>query len=272
MARMRNAFEVNGARLAADRWPGSGPTLVLLHAGVADRRSWYATADLLSTVGTIVAYDRRGFGETPPSDVAFSHLDDLLAVLDQLTEQPAWLLGSSMGGLLAVDAAVTYPDRIAGLVLFAPAISGEPEPTDVDPVIDRLFDQLDAAMTSGDLDEANRLDAWVWLDGPTSPEGRVRGQPRELFLEMNHIVLINNVPEENGASNVDAWRQLEQIKTPITVACGDLDVPFLLDQCRELARRLANAQWRELSGTAHLPYLERPDVVASVIRDAIATR
>ncbi len=55
-------FRAGEARLAADRWPGRDPTIVLLHSGVTDRRSWCGSADLLAEAGTAVAYDRRGYG------------------------------------------------------------------------------------------------------------------------------------------------------------------------------------------------------------------
>lgn len=68
MTREPVQFQVEGTRLAADRWwAGTGAPVILLHAGTADRRSWYATADHLAGIGTVVAYDRRGFGDSPPS-------------------------------------------------------------------------------------------------------------------------------------------------------------------------------------------------------------
>jgi pimeloyl-ACP methyl ester carboxylesterase len=53
-------------RLAGERWPGSGPTVVMLHAGMTDRRSWQAVTAGLDGRATVVAYDRRSFGETAP--------------------------------------------------------------------------------------------------------------------------------------------------------------------------------------------------------------
>ena len=102
-------FEVtNGSvTLAGVRWEGEGVPLVLLHAGVADRRGWREVAERLTT--PVIAYDRRGFGETPPSAEPFTHLDDLVAVLDATVDGPAWLVGNSMGGALALDAALTVP-------------------------------------------------------------------------------------------------------------------------------------------------------------------
>ena len=77
------AFPVirDGLSLAGERWPGDGPVVVFLHAGVTDRRSWDAVAPRLSGPLSPVTYDRRGFGRTPVSPLPFPHVDDLLAVL-----------------------------------------------------------------------------------------------------------------------------------------------------------------------------------------------
>ena len=76
-------FDVSrdGITLAEERWPGDGQTVVLLHEGIADRRGWAEVARLLAPELTVVAYDRRGYGQTPASTGPFSHLDDLLAVI-----------------------------------------------------------------------------------------------------------------------------------------------------------------------------------------------
>ena len=111
-------------RLARDHLTADGPRVVLLHAGVADRRAWRDVAPELHAMGAdVLAYDRRGFGETPASAEPFRHVDDLLGLLDG----PAWLVGNSMGGAIALDAALLAPDAVAGLVLIAPAVSGAPE-------------------------------------------------------------------------------------------------------------------------------------------------
>jgi pimeloyl-ACP methyl ester carboxylesterase len=108
---MAERFDVSrsGASLAGERWPGGGQTVVLLHEGVADRRGWAEVAGLLAPQLTVVSYDRRGYGQTPVSTEQFSHLDDLLAVLDRASAGPVWLAGASAGGGLALDAALVAP-------------------------------------------------------------------------------------------------------------------------------------------------------------------
>ena len=175
-----------------------------------------------------------------------------------------------MGGGLALDAALLAAERVAGLVLLAPAVSGAPEP-DVDAQIEPFEDGITRALAAGDIDEINRLETWLWLDGPAGPEGRVGGDIRTLALAMNELILGLDVAEEAGASDVDAWSRLGEIQVPATVACGDLDVSFLVDRSRELARRLPRGRHRLLEGVAHLPSLEQPTTVAALVTEALAT-
>jgi pimeloyl-ACP methyl ester carboxylesterase len=188
-------------------------------------------------------------------------------------------VGSSMGGGVAIDSALSSPGRFAGLVLLAPAVSGEREGAlglDPDPVTDELFDQLRAAYQAGDAAAANRWHARIWLDGPHQPEGRVSGAPRELALAMNDVILHHELAEgalpedEAGGSGVDAWHRLGELSLPVTVGCGELDVPELVHLCRWLAEQVSRARFRPLTGTAHLPYLDRPELVADVVREALA--
>jgi pimeloyl-ACP methyl ester carboxylesterase len=258
-----------GAMLVGDRWHGAGATIVLLHAGVCDRRCWREVGARLGAAGRdVVAYDRRGFGDVPPPGGPFRHVDDLLAVLDAVSpDAPAWLVGSSMGGAVALDAALEAPKRIAGLVLLAPAISGDPEPDEeaFNAATDGLAEAIDAAWTAGEQEECNRLEIRLWLDGPGEPEGRVSGPPRELALDMNRIVIANGEPDADGASGLDTASRVHEIAIQAIVACGELDVAIKLRRSAELADALANATYRSLPGRAHLPYLEAPDEIAALI-------
>jgi pimeloyl-ACP methyl ester carboxylesterase len=265
MARIE--IEARGATLVADRWDGDGPPVVLLHAGVCDRRSWHEVAARLGRHA--VAYDRRGFGEVAPAREPFRHVDDLLAVLDAVSpDAPVWLVGSSMGGGLALDAALEAPHRVAGLVLLAPSVSGAAD-SDEDGT-GGLADAIDAAWEAGDLETCNRLEVQLWLDGPAKPEGRVAGPARALALDMNRIVLANDAAAEfDGASGVDAAARIEEITVPALVACGELDLPTLVRRSAELAGRLPAGRHHSLPGRAHLPYLEAPEEIAALIRQAL---
>ena len=99
---------------------GSGEPVVLLHAGVADRRMWGPLVPALSGGHRVIRPDARGFGETLPPLGPWSHHTDLLALLDELLISRAHLVGASMGAGVAVEAALARPEAVASLILAAP--------------------------------------------------------------------------------------------------------------------------------------------------------
>jgi pimeloyl-ACP methyl ester carboxylesterase len=116
-------MEVQGVRFAYDE-AGSGPAVVLCHAGIADRRMWTGPFQALAAGGRVVRFDWRGYGESGPATADHTLHADLLGLLDALDIDRAVLAGCSAGGAAALDTALTAPDRVAGLVLVGPGLSG----------------------------------------------------------------------------------------------------------------------------------------------------
>ena len=79
------------------------------------------------------------------------------------------------------------------------AVSGAPEP-ELDADTKRFDSLLEQAYAARDAQEINRLETWLWLDGPGQPEGRVGGPARKLALDMNAAIIGNGVPETEGAA------------------------------------------------------------------------
>ena len=171
---------------------------MLLHAGVADRRSWTETMSELQSSNRLVAYDRRGFGDTTYLSESYSHTGDLDAVLTHMGADQVVLVGNSQGGRISIDYALAHPEKVRALILVATAISGAPiVDTDLlDPVVVAMDEASEEAYEKGDLMETNRLEAHLWLDGPLAEEGRVGGDQRALFLDMNGRALEASSPGE----------------------------------------------------------------------------
>lgn len=258
-------IESGAARLSCSV-VGEGPPIVFLHAGVSDRRSWTQVQRELADSYTTVAYDRRGFGDTVYQPELFDSLADLRAVMDGTVGGRACLVGNSMGARLALDFALEELWRVAALVLMGPAVSGAPPPTNLPAIVESLDAAIEAAEEAGDMVEANRLEAWLWLDGPLCPQGRVSGAVRELFLDMNDRAL-RATPTGGDVERVSAWDLLEEVVTPTLVLGGTFDLPHVVDRQAVLVDRIPGARLLEIEGTAHLPGLEKPGRVAQIIRD-----
>lgn len=257
------------ARLATESHGDGEPTVLLIHAGVTDQRSWSQVVERLAD-RRCLTYDQRGYGRTAyePED-GWSRVDDAVAVLDAYGADSVVVVACSMGGRVALHLALTHPERVRALALIAPAISGGPGHV-YEPEVQILSDASDAAWEREDLAEVNRIDAHVWLDGPRAPEGRVGGSARELFLDMNRIAIEAEEPGEERP-DVEAWDRLGEIGVPTLLMIGDLDLQYLKDYVARAAATMPDARLVELAGVAHLPQLEGDERTLAEIAAFVAT-
>lgn len=258
----RIAYDVVGS--AGD----GGQDVLLLHAGVNDKRSWSHVVDRLSARHRCVAFDRRGYGETTyePED-GWSDVGDAIEVLDAMGIDRAVVVACSMGGATALDLALLQPDRVAALLLIGTAVRGAPYPTVTEEPDATLERETGAAEEAGDLDEINRLETWTWLDGPKA-EGRVQGAARELFLEMNEHALRQPDPGER-AEGPQTWERLGEIAVPVLILVGTLDVQDIREVDAMLPGLLPDARIGWLDGVAHVPHLEGHEETLQLITDFV---
>jgi len=175
--------EVPGGRLhVVDE--GSGPPILLLHAGIADIRSWDALAPLLREAGyRTVRYDQRSAGASTTDDVEYSRVADLLAVLDASGIGRAALVGNSMGGVLAFDAAIEAPGRVVAIVGVAAGLGGfDGGSTPAEAAIAEEMERLENA-DPVDPSAVTDIDVRAWVDGPDQPPTRVPAAIRDLVRE-----------------------------------------------------------------------------------------
>src|SRR3989442_12867108 len=90
-------LNVNGAPIAYDD-AGTGHPLLLVHAGIVDRRMWDPVWDELKARYVVIRPDLRGYGETPASTEPFTNWRDLAGLLRALDAAPAHVIGVSSGG------------------------------------------------------------------------------------------------------------------------------------------------------------------------------
>jgi pimeloyl-ACP methyl ester carboxylesterase len=239
------------------------PTVLLLHAGIADSTMWRPKHELLEAAGyRVIAPDLRGFGKRPLQPEPFSHRRDAESFLDG----PAALVGCSLGGRVALELAVDRPDLVERLILIAPGPSGWEwsEETRAG------WAAEEAAYDAGDVEAAAEASVRMWVDGPNRSPGDVDAGVRATVTAM----VLRSYAMQQGAWEAGAeeealdppiGRRLGEIRWPTRVLVGEEDVADLQTIARHVADSVAGASLVTVRGAAHLPNLERPDEVNELL-------
>lgn len=245
---------------------GDGEPVVLLHAGICDRRMWHDAFGALAERYLTVRYDLRGFGDSVPdathAATPFSHHTDLLAVLDHLGIARAALVGASFGGQVALDTAIAAPDGVSRLA----TVCSFPGGWRWSVALRRAVAEIDGALDDGDLDRANEAEIALWIDGPRRGPDEVNPGVRRFVAGMNRTALGSGFDGE-GERPLDppAIDRLAGVRCPTLVMIVDLDLPDAIAAGEHLARAIAAASLHRFPDAAHLPALERPDRFLDVL-------
>lgn len=239
---------------------GSGETLVLVHAGVADRRMWDPQWPAFAASHRVIRYDLRGYGESLPPTGPWSHHADLLGLIEELGIARAHLVGASVGAGIAVEAALAQPRAVGSLVLAAPGgalYGGATE--DLRSV---WHDEVEA-LDRGDLDAAVEVNLRAWVDGPDRAPDAVDPAIRAFVGAMQRDAFELPEWDPDGAPESEleppAHARLAEITCPTLIVVGEADQIATLEAANGLAADIPNAQLVSWPDTAHMLTLERPE-------------
>lgn len=263
---MRTA-PINGADIAHSI-AGSGPVLTLLHAGIADSRMWRPQLREFAESHSVLAFDFRGFGETAMPAGSYAHHRDLEGLLDHLGISRTVLVGASMAGAVAIDFTLMHPRNVAALILVGSVLSGH---RCTDPQVTAVWEATDVLVRKGRLEEAAAMEIKLWVAGPNRDLDEVDPALRRLVREMilTTYAIPPDLAEEEGLEP-PAIGRLGEIDTPTLVIVGEHDAQHIRETADILASGIRGARKEVMSGTAHLPSLERPQEFNRLLRDFLA--
>ena len=261
------------AGLAYDRaGPRGDLPVVLIHAGIADRRMWQPQWSALTAQRDAVRLDLRGFGEsTERPRNALSPADDVIDALAALGIGRCHLVGASFGAGVAVEVALTRPEHVDSLMLSAP---GGSLIADATPDLQAFFDAEQAALARDDLDGAVEANLAWWVDGPHRDVGDVDPKVRELVGHMQRRAFeltANWGDVEEEELDPPALERLAEIRVPTLVLVGALDLDAIVDTARRVTDGIRDARRLDWADTAHLPSMERPDDFFALLRNWLAS-
>ncbi len=263
-------LDVPRGRIAYER-SGHGSPIVFLHAGIADRRIWDREFRAYADGATVVRYDRRGFGQSPPATGPYTEVEDLHALVTHLKLGPATIVGNSIGGSIALDYAIVHPEAVRGLLLVAGAVSGydfDVDP-DVKPVAEKDNERsagIPAAWKAGRKDEAVEGLRRYWA---SATEGAGRDLAVQMFRENLEEIFEDRSAKHATPIDPPAARRLGEVRAPTVVLFGDRDEPTTGFIARFAARGIPGARYVPIPGADHLVNLSRPTAFDEALRSLL---
>ncbi|MGP4100785.1 alpha/beta fold hydrolase [Nonomuraea sp. KM90] len=234
---------------------GTGEPVVLLHSTATDSGMWDHQWEALAERFRVIKVDFRGYGHTPyQAEKPYNHADDVARVLAALGVTQAALVGSSGAGRVALELAAA---GLAGrLVLLNPISTLEPTPD-----LRAYWEEEGRLLERGDVQGAAELNARTLL-GPEATDvawRRVVEMQRHAF----EVQLAADPEPEQFEHEVSP----ADIDVPALVVAGAHDLPYFLHSAHHLAGELPRARLVELEWAGHLPALERPEEISSLLLD-----
>ena len=240
---------------------GAGPALLLIPGIPAIASDWAPLAERLSGSRRVIAYDNRGSGAstvTPAPYTCAQLAADAVALLDHLDVERADVFGMSLGGMIAQELALGWPDRVDRLVLGCTHCGPE-----------------HAARPEREAGRALALETGVWAErmealAPFAFTDGVDGELLSGFIQKKS----RDVQDPAGyrgqiaaALAHDSYDRLPQIACPTLVVSGDGDRVIPGASSEVLHERIPGSRLEVVAGAGHLFFLERPEESMRLLED-----
>jgi pimeloyl-ACP methyl ester carboxylesterase len=245
---------------------GRGAPLVFVHGYPLDHSMWGEQLEGLADICRVIAPDLRGFGasDVTPGTVSMRLMaDDVAGLLDALKiKEPIAFCGLSMGGYVAWQFALAYRARLAKLILCdtravadsADAAAGRRK------TAERVLTEGSAAAADGLIPK---------LFAPATYQNQMQ------IVEATRQVILRTKPEgiaaalRGMAERPDVTSQLGEIDVPALLICGEHDSISPPDEMRQIAAKMPNAAYQQISEAGHMSPLEQPAAVNAAIREFV---
>lgn len=246
-------IDVDGATLRV-RSAGEGSAVVLVHGWALDLDMWRAQIERLSHWYRVIAFDRRGFGQSTGEPGIERDVLDIDRALERFDIEHTAMVGMSQGARVALRWALRHPQRTSCLVLDAPPAEGLPRPPGGEEI---PIDDYRELLRREGIDAFRRL----WLQHPYMQLHSDDVSARQLLREIaDRYPAKDLLMQQRPFSSPVEARDLRRLPVPTLVLSGEYDSPQRRSIAKLLAETIQNARLHTIAGAGHLAALDAPDL------------
>ena len=256
-----------GIRIAFED-SGAGIPVILGHSFLCSGAMWREQVPVLADQCRVINPDFRGHGRSGHLTDHFSLYDavsDVIAVMDELGIERAFWCGLSIGGMVALRAALSHPDRVAGLILMDTDAGAETTWHKV------KYRAMGAAVRAFGFRPLLPSIAGLMFGATT------RREHPGLVDEWKAQIAKNHVPSvllclEALIQRDSVLDRLHEIRVPALVLVGEEDRSLPVALSRRIHDRLPDATFTVIPGAGHLSALEQPARVNAAIAEFLTAQ
>ncbi len=249
---------------------GKGKPLILISGLASDSQSWQAVIKNLSRHYLVITPDNRGVGRTMPQNIEISIrqiVHDSVALIKHLGLSYVNLVGHSMGGFVALDLAIRYPDCVNKLILAGTSVSNSKRNN-------ALFSDWASCLESRmDLGMWFRtIFYWIFSRRFFENDAAVNDAVRfaiEYPYPQSAAAFRNQV---KAMTSYDGTEDLSRVRAKTMVISGKEDLLFPTGESSDLARAIPRAYLSVISNAAHSIHMERPQAFTNCVLDFLLDR
>ncbi len=250
---------------------GSGEPLLLIMGFTVSSVGWHWNIPTFAQDFRTIAFDNRGVGRSDKPDVPYSmamFADDTVGVLNALGVERAHIFGISMGGMIAQEFTLRYPQRVKTLTLGCTSCGGSNTVLSKDPDVLNMLGNI----ASVDVQQAalamTKVAVTRWF----------LQKRMNILLEFNQLSAQYPTPKHGMVQQMqaivahDTYERLPQITVPTLVITGKEDGLVPPENSVTLAQRIPNADLAILSNASHLFNIELPEATTETVKGFIRRR
>jgi 3-oxoadipate enol-lactonase len=232
---------------------GDGDPVVFIHGFGLDSDMWAPQWPVFAKTYRTIRYDLRGYGRSSLPEGPYSHVDDLLALMDFLASRPAHLIGLSMGGRYALRVAQAAPEAVRSLTLADTALDGHAWSDEWL----RYWRLMSEAAKAGDIAGARRHWLRHTLFSPALEQAPVASALEAMVERYSGWHWRQRDPDSGPEPPIADV--LSTMSVPTLMIVGERDLPDFQSIAQRVAQRMPQVGLHTIPGVGHMSNMEAPE-------------
>jgi 3-oxoadipate enol-lactonase len=250
-----------------DEGPAEGRVVIFIHGFPLNKSMWEKQIEALQDEFRVIAYDIRGHGDSEAGNAHFSmdlFVNDLIGFMQSLNIEKAVLCGLSMGGYIALNAAINFPEHFDALILSDTSCTADSPKSR-----NKRIEAIESIRLNGLENFADESIKNLFASGSVDAKGAEIAAAREMIVNTSSQSVYNSM--HALAVRKETCSRLSEIKIPVLILVGDEDKITPPIAAMVMHQNIRGSAFSIIEKAGHLSNMENPYEFNYLVKKFLAT-